>query len=100
MLLSFLTKNDIPTAGVSIRKLQNVIETGKCNIPLYVIPSGNTEIRFFLKQVRYWIKQPHVLSFDCEHYLSILNADLLLILVHAIVSKFTVQYTSRALRHY
>jgi hypothetical protein len=52
MLVSLLSKNDIPTAGISIGKIENVIETNKCSMPLYVIPSEITEIRFFLMQVR------------------------------------------------
>jgi hypothetical protein len=52
MLLSLLSKNDIPTAGISIRKIQKVRETNKCSLPLYVIPSGNIEIRSFLMEVR------------------------------------------------
>jgi hypothetical protein len=53
MLMSLLSKQYVATAAISIRNVQNVIETEKCNIPLYVIPSETTDTRFLLMQVRY-----------------------------------------------
>jgi hypothetical protein len=53
MLMSILSKNYVGTAVVSIRNIQNIIETEKCNIPLYVIPSETRDVRFLLMQVRY-----------------------------------------------
>lgn len=76
MLLSLLSKNDIPTAGLPTRKIRKVTEINKCSLPLYVIPSRNTEIRSFLMQVRYWIILWHVLSFDYELYPSVFSADI------------------------
>jgi hypothetical protein len=53
MLLSLLSKNNIPTAGVAVRRIHTIMETDRCNVPLYAIPSEGTEITFFLKQVSY-----------------------------------------------
>lgn len=52
-MLSLLSKNVISAAGLSIRKIRNIKETERCNVPLYVIPSESIEIKFLFKQVRH-----------------------------------------------